>query len=144
MTNILATLIVAIVTNYSTQLETIGSRPIPCPDYKGGAFMCAVYHCEPIFSPTDYTETMVVSSNTYSVLRYKDVEKKELLESVELERKTRRVFERVTIAKMTSDWQVVSNTWITAATNCTINFTNMTYIIATTNGIMLSDTWKDK
>jgi hypothetical protein len=77
-------------------------------------------------------------------LRYKDVEKKELLESVELERKTRRVFERVTIAKMTSDWQVVSNTWITAATNCTINFTNMTYIIATTNGIMLSDTWKDK
>ena len=70
MTNILATILISIVTNVtpSVEREVIGTRPTPCPDTTtsgpGWATSCLVYHYENIYgkeiAKTETTEVVEV------------------------------------------------------------------------------------
>jgi hypothetical protein len=75
MTNIMATIIVCIVTNVtpSVEREVIGTRPTPCPDADygkgvgfGGVISCLVYHCENIYgdeiAKTETTEVVEIKT----------------------------------------------------------------------------------
>ena len=73
MTNILAILTVAIVTNITTEVdrEVLGYSPTGCPD---GMVGCLVYHCEPTYGKVKgkTVTTKVVEVSTLS-FRWKDL-----------------------------------------------------------------------
>lgn len=136
MTNVL--MLVMVVTNFAINYDVVGTRPIECPDYKAGSpYHCAVYHCESIYSKTDYTEIKTVTSNTYVVTTINDISYSNLTASVEVEKLSRSV--REVKSAVTSEWEKVAapKAWSAYATNSIFYFDLTNYFsntaIAVTN-----------
>lgn len=130
MTNVLAAIVFVIVTNYSREAISVGTQPLPCPDGMPG---CCVYHCETVYSPTDYfdiekviqeerlTYTKTDGTKGYSVIGTKD-----------LSWRKREVRQQVQKSMVTNDWSDLpvgsmkitwggETQWMGPATNITLN-----------------------
>lgn len=98
MTNVM--MVIMVITNFAFNYDVVGTRPKECPE---GRIGCTVYHCEPVYSKTDYTEIKTVTSNTYVVTTINDVSYSNLASSVEIEKLSRSV--REVHSAVTSEWE---------------------------------------
>ena len=60
MTNILAAIVICVVTNVTTEQVVIGNRPTACPATDGYQYGCLVYHCENVYSDTERDQVTTV------------------------------------------------------------------------------------
>ena len=108
-----------VVTNFTKEYKTIGSRATRC-----NQIGCLVYHCEPIYSPTDYYEIETVIDKTMLKYDCNGIIGVSCIKEAVISKRKREVNRVVIESVKTNDWSEVKEPVWLSITNY-ISYSNL-------------------
>ena len=106
-----------VVTNFTKEYKTIASRDTGC-----NQIGCLVYHCEPVYSSTDYYEIETVTDKTMLKYDCKGIIGETCIKETVISKRKRDVNKVVIESMKTNDWYVVVETDWHSITNYIFNY----------------------